>query len=330
MAKNELDLDLDKELNDSLDFLDDKEFDNKSSSSYVSAKQSSTFNKTKLIYIISTITVLGIGLLLYINTQPKGQTILTTLPDKPVEPLAAIKTPPPASTTTPADVSQASLPVTAPLAELEPSTVAINPPPETTITKPTENNSDNNNLTWQDLKKTTESPTTTVASPTVSGFEHTNPAIVEQLSNNNIKTQESINELKTTVEKINTDITTNFNQIKELQNNLKEISKTINNVDSKILNLTTTVDSLSFNVKKYTQDEDLDLTVSVKPSEPDLFSNTPEYLVHAIIPGRAWLKSSSGQIITVTEGDLLGDFGKVALIDTANNLVRTSSGVVFR
>jgi hypothetical protein len=324
MAKNELDLDLDKELNDSLDFLDDKEFDNKSSSSYVSAKQSSTFNKTKLIYIISTITVLGIGLLLYINTQPKGQTMLTTLPDKPVEPIA-IKAP--ASTP---EVSQTSLPVTAPLAEPEPSTVAINPPPETIITKPTENNSANNNLTWQDLKKTTESPTTILASPTVNGFEHTTPAIVEQLSNNNIKTQESINELKTTVEKINTDITTNFNQIKELQNNLKEISKTINNVDSKILNLTTTVDSLSFNVKKYTQDEDLDLTVSVKPSEPDLFSNTPEYLVHAIIPGRAWLKSSSGQIITVTEGDLLGDFGKVALIDTANNLVRTSSGVVFR
>ena len=84
------------------------------------------------------------------------------------------------------------------------------------------------------------------------------------------------------------------------------------------------------NVKKYIQEEDLDLTANVKPSEQDLFSNTPEYVVHAVIPGRAWLKSSSGQIITVAEGDSFGDYGKIALIDAANNLVRTSSGVVFR
>ena len=133
---------------------------------------------------------------------------------------------------------------------------------------------------------------------------------------------------------------TNVNQIKELQNNLKDLSRsisnvstTINNIDAKILNLTSTIDNLSIeikNLKKHLQDEDADLTATIKQSDSDLFSNSPEYVVHAVIPGRAWLKSSSGQIITVTEGDLLGDYGKIAFIDPTSNIVRTSSGVVFR
>lgn len=181
----------------------------------------------------------------------------------------------------------------------------------------------------------------------IGGFERTatTSQIAQAQANNNYKAQaqaqeQHIQELKTIIANITQELTANVNQIKELQNNLRDISRSISNVnssvsgvDSKILNLTNTVDSLSMdvkNVKKYIQEEDLDLTANLKPSEPDLFSNTPEYVVHAVIPGRAWLKSSSGQIITITEGDSLGDYGKIALIDAANNIVRTSSGVVFR
>jgi hypothetical protein len=154
------------------------------------------------------------------------------------------------------------------------------------------------------------------------------------------KIQASIQELKEVIANITTDLLTNVNQIKELQNNLKDLSRsisnvstTINNIDAKILNLTSTIDNLSIeikNLKKHLQDEDADLTATIKQSDSDLFSNSPEYVVHAVIPGRAWLKSSSGQIITVTEGDLLGDYGKIAFIDPTSNIVRTSSGVVFR
>ncbi|MBP6103822.1 MAG: hypothetical protein KBD23_02755 [Gammaproteobacteria bacterium] len=56
----------------------------------------------------------------------------------------------------------------------------------------------------------------------------------------------------------------------------------------------------------------------------------PEYQVHAVIPGRAWLKSTKGTIITVAEGDNLGNYGKVLVIDAAHGLVLTSSGVTFR
>ena len=242
----------------------------------------------------------------------------------------------------------------------------IKPPQATTQNsqQPTNGNSltdqkANNNLTWQELKKSI--PPENNSLPNISGQQAISASNTEnnvpvmgfqkiipnnqtlptaQQTNYNYKIQENMQELKTIVANITEELTANVNQIKELQNNLRDISRSISNVsnsvsgvDSKILNLTNTVDNLSMdvkNVKKYMQEEDLDLTANLKPSEPDLFSNSPEYVVHAVIPGRAWLKSSSGQIITVAEGDSLGDYGKIALIDAANNIVRTSSGVVFR
>lgn len=57
---------------------------------------------------------------------------------------------------------------------------------------------------------------------------------------------------------------------------------------------------------------------------------TPTLVVHAIIPGRAWLKTREGTTITVTEGDTLDRYGKVLVIDAANGVVITSSGVTLR
>lgn len=55
----------------------------------------------------------------------------------------------------------------------------------------------------------------------------------------------------------------------------------------------------------------------------------PEYKVHAVVPGRAWLKSTKGQMITVTEGDSIAYYGKVLVINATDGVVLTSSGVVF-
>jgi hypothetical protein len=55
----------------------------------------------------------------------------------------------------------------------------------------------------------------------------------------------------------------------------------------------------------------------------------PEYKVHAVVPGRAWLKSTKGQIVTVAEGDSIGSYGKILVIDAPNSVVLTSSGIAF-
>lgn len=232
-----------------------------------------------------------------------------------------------------------------------------------------EDQNSNNNLSWQDIKQSIENNTPTLQkqpnktitpiadnlinnqennthTTNVNGFERTaNNIQVTQAQNNQANEdykaqQEYIKELKNIISNISKDLNNNVDQIKELQNNLIDISKfmsninnNVNNIDNKVLNLTKSLDSISGevkNVKKYIQEEDIDLNVNLKSSEPDLFSNNPEYIIHAVIPGRAWLKNTAGQIITVAEGEQLGDYGKIAVIDANNNLVRTSSGVIFR
>ncbi|EKD54051.1 MAG: hypothetical protein ACD_60C00127G0004 [uncultured bacterium] len=50
------------------------------------------------------------------------------------------------------------------------------------------------------------------------------------------------------------------------------------------------------------------------------------YTVQAIIPGRAWLKSESGDTVTVAEGDVLKDFGRIMKIDPYDGVVNVDTG----
>lgn len=58
--------------------------------------------------------------------------------------------------------------------------------------------------------------------------------------------------------------------------------------------------------------------------------SNPGLTVYAIIPGRAWLRSSNGKTITVAEGDAIGEYGKVLKIDAGNGVVITTSGATLR
>jgi hypothetical protein len=154
-------------------------------------------------------------------------------------------------------------------------------------------------------------------------------------------------EINATLDSISQEMTLNVNQIKQLETTISnltdtvdQLNKSISAMDNRVLSLTETVDGLAqdlTNVKKVMADEDMDIVSgsSIKLSSsnapaPNARDNAPDYVVHAIIPGRAWLKSNKGQILTVTEGDKIGDYGTVAQIDAANGLVRTSSGITFR
>jgi hypothetical protein len=161
------------------------------------------------------------------------------------------------------------------------------------------------------------------------------PPKIEDVSQQTVQLQQS-------VESITQEITENVNQIKQLETKLNDLSSVLTKInqnlgsmDARMLGLTEAVDSITqdvSNVKKVIAEEDLDIASSSTKTTTDtqLTYKPPGYSIHAIIPGRAWLKSSSGQIITIAEGDVVGDYGTVAVIDAANNIVRTSSGVTFR
>jgi len=50
------------------------------------------------------------------------------------------------------------------------------------------------------------------------------------------------------------------------------------------------------------------------------------YSVQAIIPGRAWLRSDSGDTVTVAEGDMLRGLGRIARIDPYDGIVNIDTG----
>ncbi len=58
--------------------------------------------------------------------------------------------------------------------------------------------------------------------------------------------------------------------------------------------------------------------------------STPKYVVHAIIPGRAWLRDPQNKIISITEGQEIDGYGKVLTIDPKLGTVILSSGQVLR
>lgn len=50
------------------------------------------------------------------------------------------------------------------------------------------------------------------------------------------------------------------------------------------------------------------------------------YNVQAIIPGRAWLRSDNGETVTVAEGDVIKDLGRVTKIDPYDGIVEINTG----
>lgn len=50
------------------------------------------------------------------------------------------------------------------------------------------------------------------------------------------------------------------------------------------------------------------------------------YNVQAIIPGRAWLRSDNGETVTVAEGDVIKDLGRVSKIDPYDGIVEINTG----
>jgi len=140
--------------------------------------------------------------------------------------------------------------------------------------------------------------------------------------------------------------------LQKITDTVAKLNDDVHAMDNRILALSGSTTSLTSElgslkrdfgqVKRSLSDEGIDFAVPTPPSHSYTKSSLyrpsnampvnpmPPYVVHAIIPGRAWLKGPDGQILTITEGDTLGDFGKVLVIDAASGMVLTQSGVTFK
>lgn len=66
--------------------------------------------------------------------------------------------------------------------------------------------------------------------------------------------------------------------------------------------------------------------ISPVPPPPKVIMPRLVYVVQAIIPGRAWLKSETGETVTVAEGDSLKGYGRISKIDPYDGIVEIDTG----
>jgi len=57
---------------------------------------------------------------------------------------------------------------------------------------------------------------------------------------------------------------------------------------------------------------------------------TDDFVVHATIPGRAWLRNRDGVLVTIREGEVLPGYGRVVKINPAKGTVTMDNNRVFR
>lgn len=66
---------------------------------------------------------------------------------------------------------------------------------------------------------------------------------------------------------------------------------------------------------------------AAQPAQPQAAVDIKSpYNVQAIIPGRAWLRSDNGETITVAEGDMIKELGRVTKIDPYDGVVEINTG----
>jgi biotin carboxyl carrier protein len=111
-------------------------------------------------------------------------------------------------------------------------------------------------------------------------------------------------------------------QNRELQEQMQSLNTRVASMESQMNQL---VQALTKQTQSATQAPAV-AEAPVPTNQPANEMSSSRYSVQAIIPGRAWLRSDSGEAVTVAEGDTIKDLGKVTKIDPYDGVVEINTG----
>ncbi|MCD6039395.1 MAG: hypothetical protein K0S27_795 [Gammaproteobacteria bacterium] len=111
-------------------------------------------------------------------------------------------------------------------------------------------------------------------------------------------------------------------QANAIHGKMEELTKRVNRIETSLNQITQLLQGISKsqasnvmgNISTFSNG-------TTKSAEPRMIYN-----VQAIIPGRAWLKSETGDTVTVAEGDYLKRYGRVTKIDPYDGIVAIDTG----
>ncbi len=155
--------------------------------------------------------------------------------------------------------------------------------------------------------------TSPAPAPTAATMDAATAALVSE-------NEKLVNELQTNAE----------NQSKDMQNQINTLTTRVSNLETQLNEL---VQILTHGTAGASPSSLTSTTTTMPtPAPTDTSASSDDasvpvnYTVQAIIPGRAWLKSDDGEVVTVAEGDPLKGMGRVTKIDPYNGVVEINTG----
>lgn len=112
-------------------------------------------------------------------------------------------------------------------------------------------------------------------------------------------------------------------QTKNMQNQIQTLSTRVADMEAQINQLVQVLTRRSHAAAAPGSSMNAPVSSPVQPARPEV---RVAYNVQAIIPGRAWLKSENGETLTVAEGDVIRDVGRVTRIDPYDGVVEINTG----
>ena len=150
------------------------------------------------------------------------------------------------------------------------------------------------------------------------------------------KVEQPSSQLMNQLDSIKSNQVNSQDTISGLQNHISALTSKLNSAASTNAQLAQSVTMLTAQVKLLSQDVQKNTKkLTVKPKkvvkhQGVVYHPKPiTYDVKAIVPGRAWIVSSTGHSYSVAVGDRVAQYGRVKAIDDAAGHVYTTSGKVI-
>lgn len=260
-----------------------------------------------------------------LQTSPANKTQTSLSLDAPLKPLSKPSAPPADNADTPLskpNIDSLSTPDSLE-AEITP-TPKVKQEPESRLA---------NIPSWEEKPKAPEQKTPQKNTSTLSLDSLSQPSQRETQAIEKIETK--LNSLQEAHQKQIVQIEQGLRQTTQNTNNLNKgvqaLQQQIATLSQSVQQLSNQVNQLSIEAQKKPAPRETKAVTASREAKPvKRVDGNPKYTVYAIIPGRAWLRSTSGKTLTVSEGDQVDEYGKVLKIDPSNGIVVTSSGVTLR
>lgn len=174
----------------------------------------------------------------------------------------------------------------------------------------------------------TQPITPSTTSPAVLNQPATTPAVPDNASlheavnyyNQNRQDEQQVSQLGDTVENIG-------QQVNNLQSTTQNLQSSVDSINAQLTQINTALTALT-NQMQIQENRWVQMQKKSKPKR--VFHKAAvtrdTYQTLAVIPGRAWLKSSRGATITVSVGSSLPGYGTVTNINTQTGVIMMSSG----